>query len=92
MIDLRQCVFPMIDQDENLKNINKAKRFVKIFLHRVEILSPVFEKYSLEHHIHFIRKQINPLKIPKAGPIESYWAMTADKVYDGSWQPMRNIN
>lgn len=35
--------------------------------------------------IHFVPKCINPPNIPKARPIEDFWSILADKVYNGGW-------
>ncbi len=43
-------------------------------------------EWLLEHQINFIPKQTNPPKLPKARPIEDFWSMLADKVYDGGWE------
>ncbi len=34
----------------------------------------------------FISKKDNPPKVPKARPIEDFWSMLADKVYEGGWE------
>ncbi len=39
-----------------------------------------------QYKINFISKQVNPSNVPKARPIEDFWSMLADKVYDGSWE------
>jgi len=39
-----------------------------------------------QNHINFVPKQTNPPKLPKARPIEDFWPMLADKVYEGGWE------
>jgi hypothetical protein len=40
-------------------------------------------QWLLQHQIKFIPKQVNPPKVPKAGPIEDFWSILANKVYEG---------
>lgn len=39
-----------------------------------------------EQNIPFVAKAINPPNVPKARPIEDFWAILADKVYQGGWE------
>lgn len=38
-----------------------------------------------ERKIPFVPKCVNPPNVPKARPIEDFWGILADKVYDGGW-------
>ncbi|CAF2619642.1 unnamed protein product [Rotaria sp. Silwood2] len=40
-------------------------------------------EWLIQHNIKFISKEVNPPKVPKAQPIEDFWSMLADKVYEG---------
>ena len=48
-------------------------------------------QWFLKHHINFIPKQTNPPKVPKARPIEDFWSMLGDKVYEGGWEATNEI-
>jgi len=37
------------------------------------------------HNVPFVSKCINPPNVPKARPIEDFWSILADKVYNGGW-------
>jgi transposase len=41
-----------------------------------------------EHKIPFVPKGINPPNVPKARPIEDFWSILANKVYNGGWAAM----
>jgi transposase len=43
-------------------------------------------QWLLRHQIKFIPKQVNPPKVPKARPIEDFWSILANKVYEGGWE------
>ena len=45
-----------------------------------------YKQRKCKNYIVIIPKQANPPKVPKAGPIEDFWSMLADKVYEGGWQ------
>ncbi|CAF4988857.1 unnamed protein product, partial [Rotaria sp. Silwood1] len=43
-------------------------------------------QWLIQHQIKFIPKQVNPPKVPKARPIEDFWSILANKVYEGGWE------
>ncbi|CAF1982038.1 unnamed protein product [Rotaria magnacalcarata] len=43
-------------------------------------------KWLIQHKIKFVPKQVNPPNIPKTRPIEDFWSILADKVYEAGWE------
>jgi transposase len=43
-------------------------------------------QWLLEQKIKFVSKQVNPPNVPKARPIEEFWSILADKIYEGGWE------
>jgi hypothetical protein len=43
-------------------------------------------KWLCQHKVKFIPKQVNPPNIPKARPIEDFWSVFSNKVYEGGWE------
>jgi hypothetical protein len=41
-----------------------------------------------QQKIPFVPRCINPPNVPKARPIEDFWSILADKVYNGGWRVM----
>lgn len=39
-----------------------------------------------DRNVPFIPKSANPPNVPKARPIEDFWSILADKVYEGGWE------
>ncbi len=39
-----------------------------------------------QHNINFVPRQANPPNVPKARPIEAFWKLLSDKVYEGGWE------
>lgn len=39
-----------------------------------------------EHNVPMVPKEANPPNVPKARPIEDFWAILAMKVYEGGWE------
>jgi transposase len=37
-------------------------------------------------NIHFVPKSSNPPNVPKARPIEDFWSILSNKVYEGGWE------
>ena len=56
-----------------------------------DLASSHYSKVSIEwlqqHNIPFVPKAVNPPNVPKARPIEDFWSILADKVYNGGWTP-----
>lgn len=44
-----------------------------------------------EQKIPFVPRSINPPNVPKARPIEDFWSILADKVYNGGWSAMNEM-
>lgn len=43
-------------------------------------------KWLTDQEIPFVPKEANPPNVPQARPIENFWGILADKVYDGGWE------
>ena len=39
-----------------------------------------------EHNILFVHRAANPPNVPQARPIEDFWSILVDKVYNGGWE------
>lgn len=55
-----------------------------------DLASSHYAKKTIEwldqHSIKFVPKVANPPNVPKARPIEDFWSILADKVYEGGWE------
>lgn len=43
------------------------------------------QEYLNAQNVHFVPKNINPANVPKVRPIEDFWAVLKQKVYEGNW-------
>ena len=43
-------------------------------------------QWLLQQKIKFVPKQVNPPSVPKARPIEDFWSILTDKVYERDWE------
>lgn len=43
------------------------------------------QKYLTDENIHFVPKILNPANVPKVRPIEDFWGLLKQKVYENDW-------
>lgn len=44
------------------------------------------QQYLRDQNVTFVPKNMNPANVPKARPIEDFWALLKQKVYNDNWQ------
>lgn len=96
-LHIRPSKGPAINTDIYIeKCLKKVKRFIDSHHQGDEILfwpdlaSSHYAKktvdWLLRKNINFVSKEANPPNIPKARPIEDFWAILSKEVYKGGWE------
>lgn len=98
---LQDSTAPAIRSDIYIqKCLTKLKKFIKSehsdgnYIFWPDLASSHYAKKTLEwmseNNIKFVPKCANPPNIPKARPIENFWTLLCQKVYEDGWEAKSN--